>query len=329
MEMVFDLRYRRLFALSWERGVRGCILLIAFGILYLCVRACPMMNEIKHGGIEVNSRMNEISGIESENVCDNRKHVFIGFQEQGVSLVTPDSGEMKKSVKTVEAETPKIKTEYDRAEEKPEPMNFASNENIFREENIDKRFKPAMVENNVTEIVVTPEYSDSSVGTSELDMKNDGTHETLITGSDVTDIITAPESSGSSTEAAEPDADIKKPEVTEEIEINDPIISDGFSIDTQGYITGITDSLVLLDEILIISADQRCVGIRESAFSDVEGIVTEIYIPANIHDIEPGAFRYFQDLMYIEVSEFNPYYSSVDGILYSKSGEEILCPIGR
>lgn len=291
MEMVFDLRYRRLFALSWEKSVRGCVLLIFFGILYLYVRACPTMDEVKRGGIAVNRRVNEITGIESENVYDSREHIFMGFREQGTSLVATNPGEIKKSVKAAEAETPKIRTEQERAVEKPEPVNFVSNENIYPKENVDRRSELVMIENNVPEIITTPDFSDNSI------------------------------------EAAEPDTDIKEPE--EETEVNDLIISDGFSVDAQGYITGITDSLVLLDEILIISADQRCVGIRENAFSDIEGFVTEIYIPANIHDIEAGAFRYFQDLMYIEVSENNPYYSSVEGILYSKSGEEILCPIGR
>lgn len=312
MELVFDLRYRRLFALSWERGVRGCVLLIFLGILYLFVRACPTMDEVKRGGIVVNSRINEIMAIESEEVRDNRKHIFIGFHEQGVSPVAANPGEIKGLIKSAEAEPPRARMEQDRAGE-----------------DIDKRFEPIMIENNEPENITASKYSDNNVDAGETDVKNGGTHATVITESDVSEIVTAPESSGSSIEVTEPDVDIKKPEAVEETEVNEPIISDGFSIDTQGYITGITDNLVLLDEILIFPTDQRCVGIRESAFSDIEGIVTEIYIPANIHDIEAGAFRYFHDLMYIEVSECNPYYSSIDGILYSKSGEEILCPIGR
>ena len=103
----------------------------------------------------------------------------------------------------------------------------------------------------------------------------------------------------------------------------------GFSVDSQGYITGVTEDLVLMDGVLAISAEPECVGIRADAFSDIEEDVIEIYIPANIHDIEKGAFDCFPFLMYIEVAEDHPYYYSEYGILYAKNGEEIAYPTGR
>ena len=103
----------------------------------------------------------------------------------------------------------------------------------------------------------------------------------------------------------------------------------GFYVDNHGYIVGITENLSFMDGILAVASDSECVGIRENAFSNVEDEVVEIYIPANICDIEPGAFDVFGNLMYIEVAEGNRCYCSIDGILYSKSGEEIAYPVGR
>lgn len=103
----------------------------------------------------------------------------------------------------------------------------------------------------------------------------------------------------------------------------------GFYVDSQGYIVGVTETLSFTDGILAVASDSECVGIRGNAFSDVEAEVFEIYIPANICEIEPGAFDVFSNLMYIEVSGESLYYYSMDGILYSKSGEEIAYPTGR
>ena len=103
----------------------------------------------------------------------------------------------------------------------------------------------------------------------------------------------------------------------------------GFYVDNQGYIVGITENLSFMDGILAVASDSECVGIRENAFSNVEDEVVEIYIPANICDIEPGAFDVFGNLMYIEVAVGNRCYCSIDGILYTKSGGEIAYPAGR
>lgn len=103
----------------------------------------------------------------------------------------------------------------------------------------------------------------------------------------------------------------------------------GFLVDNQGYIVGVTEALSFTDGILAITSDSECIGIRGNAFTDVEEDVFDIYIPENICEIEPGAFDVFANLMYIEVSEESLYYYSMDGVLYSKSGEEIAYPAGR
>lgn len=130
-------------------------------------------------------------------------------------------------------------------------------------------------------------------------------------------------------EEAEDDMSFVQDEETS-VEENDEIREiAGFIVDNQGYIVGITGALSFLDGILAIASDSECVGIRRDAFANVEDEVMEIYIPANICDIESGAFDGFSNLMYIEVAEDSLYYYSMDGILYSKTGEEIAYPAGR
>ncbi|MXP77416.1 hypothetical protein GN277_19165 [Lachnospiraceae bacterium WCA-9-b2] len=126
---------------------------------------------------------------------------------------------------------------------------------------------------------------------------------------------------------------VDAPPIQEDGEVTDIVdeIRDigGFLVDRQGYIVGITDSLVLMDGILAIASDEKCVGIKADAFCGVGEDVFEIYIPANICEIEQGAFDGFTNLMYIEVADENPYCYSIDGILYAKYGEEIAYPAGR
>lgn len=92
----------------------------------------------------------------------------------------------------------------------------------------------------------------------------------------------------------------------------------GFLIDEEGYIAGVTERVDLTDGILILARDTECIGIREGALSELAGCVGEIYIPANIREIEPGALDVFESLAYIEAAEDNPGYYSENGILYPK-----------
>lgn len=129
------------------------------------------------------------------------------------------------------------------------------------------------------------------------------------------------------------------PDITEENVFPEmPVISeepalpgeiDGFLLDGEGYITGYTEYTVVRDDLLIIPENENCVGIRSGALDGLGESVTEVYLPANISDIEPGVFDVFPNLMFVEVSGDNPYYYSLDGILYSVSGEEICRPAGR
>lgn len=53
-------------------------------------------------------------------------------------------------------------------------------------------------------------------------------------------------------------------------------------------------------------------------------------IPANICYIEPGSFDTLTGLFYIEVDANNPYYCSIEGVLYTKDATSVVAyPKGR
>ncbi len=103
----------------------------------------------------------------------------------------------------------------------------------------------------------------------------------------------------------------------------------GFVVDNEGYITGVTDKVDITDGILVIPTDVECVGIRKGAFNSLSGDIIEMYIPVNILAIETDVFDDLPYLIYIEVAGDNQCYYSEGGVLYSESGEEFFCPIGR
>lgn len=103
----------------------------------------------------------------------------------------------------------------------------------------------------------------------------------------------------------------------------------GFICNADGYITGYTDKVTVTYGILVIPTDENCIGIVKGALDGLGKETTEVYIPANIRDIEPGVFDGFVSLFYIEAADDNPSYCSRDGILYTKSGEIFVYPNGR
>ncbi len=52
--------------------------------------------------------------------------------------------------------------------------------------------------------------------------------------------------------------------------------------------------------------------------------LTSIFIPSSVSGIEPKAFKNLSTLIEIIVDEDNQYYSSIDGVLYDKSGENLI-----
>lgn len=70
-------------------------------------------------------------------------------------------------------------------------------------------------------------------------------------------------------------------------------------------------------------------SIGASAFAGCSSLV-DIKIPDAVTNIEWGAFLDCKSLLNINVSENNPNYMSVDGVLYTKTGENLIqCPCGK
>ena len=83
----------------------------------------------------------------------------------------------------------------------------------------------------------------------------------------------------------------------------------------------------VIDGIFALPSDAACTGIEAGALSSVAGLITEVYIPANITYIGPGAFDGLGSLMYIEAAPVNPNYYSAGGVLYTMSGEVVAAPV--
>lgn len=106
---------------------------------------------------------------------------------------------------------------------------------------------------------------------------------------------------------------------------------DRFACDEEGYINAYTGGYgSITDGLLNLIAHPSCIGVRAYAFFGMEEIVTDIYVPANIVDIEAGAFDALPYVFYIYVEPSNPSYCSVDGVLYTKDMNTIVAyPQGR
>lgn len=96
---------------------------------------------------------------------------------------------------------------------------------------------------------------------------------------------------------------------------------EGFVSDDEGHILSCTSGGVIVDGLLALPGVSACTGIEAGALAGVTGQIMEIYIPANILYIAPGAFDGLPNLMYIEVEAGNPNYYSENGILYTAGGE--------
>lgn len=82
-----------------------------------------------------------------------------------------------------------------------------------------------------------------------------------------------------------------------------------------------------VDGILALPSNAACTGIESGALEGSAGEISEIYIPANIAYIAPGAFDGLPNLMYIEAAAGNPNYSSEGGVLYTAAGEVVVAPV--
>lgn len=101
----------------------------------------------------------------------------------------------------------------------------------------------------------------------------------------------------------------------------------GFLSDAKGHITGYTDaSKFMKDHLVVFPVNKACTGIEKGALKGLEGEIFEIYIPANITYIAPGAFDDLTNLYYIEAAGENSAFYSDNGILYYRNGKVAACP---
>lgn len=95
--------------------------------------------------------------------------------------------------------------------------------------------------------------------------------------------------------------------------------------DDSGYIQGYSGAMgSIRDGLLNLPAHSACVGVRANAFAGLNEFVTDIYVPANITNIESGAFDVLPYVFWIYVHPDNPVYTSVDGILYTKDMSSVV-----
>ena len=99
--------------------------------------------------------------------------------------------------------------------------------------------------------------------------------------------------------------------------------------DERGYMIS-CPGLNVTDGVLCLPSNPKCLGVMACALSSFGIEVSDVYIPSNILYIEPGAFDSLVGLFYIEVADDNPNYCSIEGVLYTKDGSELVSyPKGR
>lgn len=102
---------------------------------------------------------------------------------------------------------------------------------------------------------------------------------------------------------------------------------DYFRCDDRGVITACTSSDAVKDGLVLLPSDECCTGIGANTFSGLEDLITDVYIPSNITEIDASAFQNLNHLMYIEVEAGNPSFYSQGGILYQTGGEPVAYPL--
>ena len=98
----------------------------------------------------------------------------------------------------------------------------------------------------------------------------------------------------------------------------------GYFINAEGMICGLSGNKEVIKDGVLYFPEEGCSGIVAGALSDLGSAVEEIEIPANITNIQPGAFVGLSNLGWIEADEANPAYVTVDGVLYTADGAVLL-----
>lgn len=98
----------------------------------------------------------------------------------------------------------------------------------------------------------------------------------------------------------------------------------GYLINAEGMICGLSGDKEVIKDGVLYFPEEGCSGIARGALSGLGSAVEEIEIPANITNIQPGAFVGLSNLGWIEADSANPAYVTVDGVLYTADGTVLL-----
>ena len=98
----------------------------------------------------------------------------------------------------------------------------------------------------------------------------------------------------------------------------------GYLINAEGVIYGLSGSKEVIQDGVLLFPEEGCSQIAGGALSDLGSAVEEIEIPANITNIQSGAFVGLSNLGWIEADAANPAYVTVDGVLYTADGTVLL-----
>ena len=308
MEMVLNRPFADRVSLPWDRLLRAVLILLLVGVLTSYIQKyVGRMDAGKETAKAVDTRSGE--WIPKRNKADIHKGLSVE-NIRGILCAVSEENAIDKS---------KMNPEY-----KEIQCSVNTAEPITVSEETERSY------------ISLPKTDDGNPG--EIDT---GTKAPITGGMEIAADNSGNRESGadmSITEGSEDNA--KKPEVTEEgsaenieeaaqDELSGIRIISGFRLDEDGYIVGIDSNIDVTDDVLIIPMVSGCIGIRNNALAGLGESVFEIYIPANICNIMPGAFAGLTSLVFIEVAEDNPCYYSIDGVLYSRTGEEVFHPCNR
>ena len=98
----------------------------------------------------------------------------------------------------------------------------------------------------------------------------------------------------------------------------------GYLINAEGMICGLSGDKEVIKDGVLYFPEEGCSGIARGALSGLGSAVEEIEIPANITNIQPGAFVGLSNLGWIEADAANPAYVTVDGVVYTADGTVLL-----
>lgn len=106
-------------------------------------------------------------------------------------------------------------------------------------------------------------------------------------------------------------------------------MNSGFLIDESGKITGISNRDLVVSDGCLMLPSEGCTGIATGAFLGAGDGIVEVSLPANMTELEEGAFLGLNEVEWIETEE-NLVYFSEDGVLFSEDGTCLFAfPAGR